>query len=267
MTLPVPGAGKAERSDLMKAHPAAWPAVPQDLSAHPDEVHVWRWAVRLPSSVHAVCRSLLDHQERAAADRFVFAADSRRFTTSRAFLRLILSRYLHADPRSLSFVKGEHGKPRLAVDPGAAPCHFNVSHSGSFGLAAVAWQREVGVDIEWTGRAVRHLEVARRVFTRAELRQLEELPEAERALAFFTGWTRKEAVVKALGTGISQPLDSFAVSLLPGEPSALDAGTGPGAVAGLTLVDLEPGPGHVGALAVRGSGWTLRQFAAEGLVT
>jgi 4'-phosphopantetheinyl transferase len=206
-----------------------------------------------------------------AADRFVFAEDTARFTTSRAFLRLILAGYLQVDPGDISLGKGDHGKPRLEAGPGRAPWQFNVSHSGSYGLVAVALGREVGVDIEWTGRGTEYLDLARRVCTPGEIRQLERLPAAGLAQAFFACWTRKEAVVKAVGSGFSCPLKSFEVSLLPGQPAALVRGENlrwadGGNLADLTLMHIDPSPDYVGALAVRGSGWVLRQWAAEGLL-
>ena len=76
------------------------------------------------------------------------------------------------------------------------------------------------------------------------------LDPGDRVRGFFNAWTRKEAIVKALGRGLSIPLDSFEVALRPDEPPAVLDWNVPGAAAGRwQLHHLEPRRGYVGALA------------------
>jgi 4'-phosphopantetheinyl transferase len=147
-------------------------------------------------------------------------------------------------------------KPRLRD---AGDLRFNMSHAEDLCLVAVARGREVGVDLE----AVRPLGdlavLAETCFSPMELEALLAVPESGRVHAFYSGWTRKEAVLKALGDGLARPLDSFDVTLAPGEPARLLQVDGdPTASARYELHALEPWPGFVGALAVEGRGGRLR---------
>jgi 4'-phosphopantetheinyl transferase len=125
----------------------------------------------------------------------------------------------------------------------------------------VATGRELGVDLE----AVRTLDdrddVARRFFSAPEVQVYDAVDEAQRDAAFFTCWTRKEAYIKAVGEGLSMPLDCFDVTLRPGEPARILATRGNPAEAGRwTLREFDPGPGWMAAIAVEGGGWELRLF-------
>jgi len=128
--------------------------------------------------------------------------------------RQILARYLGADPRSLTFDRGAFGKPFLR----SRELRFNLSHSGEFALLAVARESEVGVDVE----EIREIEdaamIAEQNFSPGESRKLRAvLDSASGPAAFFNCWTRKEAFIKAIGEGLSHPLDTFEVTFLPQE--------------------------------------------------
>ena len=204
--------------------------------------------------------ALLDSGERNRAARFHFERDRDAFIASHGWLRTLLGRYLNADPRRIDFIFGHHGKP--AID--GAPVHFNLSHSGEMAACAVTRDCEVGIDIERVRPTSDIESIAERFFHPEECRKLFGLAEEERALAFFRCWTRKEAYIKALGAGLSAPLDSFAVTLAPEEPAAfvqIDGQPAEGsltqAAAACSLFDLEAGPDYAGAVAIRGSKWAL----------
>lgn len=261
---------RARSEDLPMARdqqPQTWsePSLPLRLPA--GEVHVWRHPAQFGAVSRERCRLLLDDAERQAAGRFVFAKDEARFTAGRAFLRTILAGYLGADPRSLQFTRGEHGKPRLREGATAADLAFNVSHAERLGLIAVSAGLEVGVDVEWLDRRAEHLALARHSFAPEEAAQLQTLTGDELVGAFFRCWTRKEAVIKAVGKGLSLPLRSFAVTLLPGWEPALVRAPDEEALSGLALFHLEPWPRYVGALAVRGACARLRLWTADDLLT
>jgi 4'-phosphopantetheinyl transferase len=224
------------------------------------EVQVWRIPLDLDPETLAVLSDLLDPLERARAGRFRFERDRRRFIAARGRLRQVLSRYSGGRPEALRFRYGPHGKPELEPEDRSDSLRFNLSHAHELALLAVARGRDVGVDLEWSGREVEALELAERFFSRAEARALWRLPEPRRAAAFFRCWTRKEAYIKARGEGLSLPLDAFDVSLARGHQSALLATRGdPEEAARWRIRDLPAGPGYVAAVAARGRGWRMRR--------
>ncbi|MGB8634776.1 MAG: 4'-phosphopantetheinyl transferase superfamily protein [Rhodanobacteraceae bacterium] len=136
-------------------------------------------------------------------------------------LRRILAPYLGTRPQSVGFIQDDaSSKPRLAGDCGGL-C-FNWSHSGEWALAAVARDVELGVDLECRQRKVNALELAERFFSASESRYLKDLPAGSRAAAFMRLWTGKEAVLKALGWGLSGGLDRVVLSLSGGQGLRID---------------------------------------------
>ena len=213
------------------------------------EVHLW--AVRFDASEQHFeqCRQWLDAGERERAARFHFERHARVFTLGRASLRALIGAYLGRRPESIRFRYGAKGKPSLD-EPGSEGFLFNFSNSGPFGLYGFTWGCELGVDVEEL-RPVPEIEaIAARFFARDEVSDLMSLPEAERPRAFHSCWTRKEAYIKAVGDGLSVPLDSFRVTLLPGDPPRMTQLNGSEQAArGWTLQDVSPTPEHAGALA------------------
>jgi 4'-phosphopantetheinyl transferase len=236
-----------------------WELAPRSLRLSGGEVHVWRAVLeRTPEEVEALKR-LLSEEEVRRAERFHFAHDRSNFVVGRGTLREILSLYVGMPPRLLRFGCNAFGKPELTGPPCETRVGFNLSHSGGLALYAVAVGRKVGVDVEAVREDVPCEELAERFFSRREAEALLALPERERARAFFECWARKEAYIKGQGKGLSLPLDSFDVSLSPGEPAALLAVRGDeGEAARWSLRELNAGAGHAAALAVEGGGWQLR---------
>jgi 4'-phosphopantetheinyl transferase len=209
----------------------------------------------VPLAVAARLRGLLSAEERARSGRFVFERDRHRYVAAHGRLREILAGYVGAAPASLTFASSPSGKPALA-EP-RTELRFNLSHSRGLALVAVTRGREVGVDLEAI-RAVEDLDdLAASCFSPAETRALAAVPEGSRLEAFFDGWTRKEAFVKLLGDGLSRPLDSFDVTLGPGEPARLLRVAGARA-ADWAIQQVEVGPGYRGALASEGPAVAIR---------
>lgn len=211
------------------------------------DVHVW--AVFLdPTRVSASVIELLDAEERARAARFHRSIDRDRYTVAHAALRLLLGLYLDRAAHEIRFQHGQRGKPFLADHPGL---WFNLAHTDDLALVAVSRGGEVGVDVERVVDLPDALDVARVCFALSEQQMLRAESRGNRARAFFAGWTRKEAYVKAVGTGLSA-LQSFEVSLAPGESSRLVRVDGSEREASAwTLQSLEPAPGYLGAVAIR----------------
>lgn len=143
----------------------------------------------------------LSAEERERAARFVRDEDRDRWIAARTVLRALLGRYADADPRTLRFTAGPHGKPALAN--AADGLRFNLSHSADTALIAIAYDREVGVDVELPRRAVDHVALARRVLAADEANRIAAIEDpGERERAFLRAWVRWEAVLKCRGTGI-----------------------------------------------------------------
>ncbi len=193
--------------------------------------------------------ALLSPDERRRAERFAFDEPRRRFIRSRGLLRRALAGVLGGNAGEIPLVDDRLGKPRLA--DGSGDLRFNVSHSAGLWALALTRGREVGVDVEEV-RLDRDLEgIAARFFSAAENGVLRSLPPADRAAAFYRCWTRKEAWLKARGFGLRVPLDSFDVSLAPGDPPAvLRSRAEPDEPARWVLHALHPGPGFEGCVAV-----------------
>jgi 4'-phosphopantetheinyl transferase len=226
-----------------------------------DEVHVWRATLEHPAGYIQRLAQTLSEDERQRAGRFRFERDRWRYIVGRGLLRAILGRYLDLAPEQLRFRYGPRGKPALAEMLGESEGElcFNVAHSHELALYAVARGRGVGVDIEYV-RPIDELEqMAERFFSLSEVAVLQALPSDQKQEAFFNCWTRKEAYIKAVGDGLSRPLDQFGVSLAPGEPAKLLSVAGDPDEAGRWSIQaLAPASGYVAALAVAGHGWWLQ---------
>jgi 4'-phosphopantetheinyl transferase len=219
-----------------------------DLTLGVEEVHLWSVALTAGAAELPTLRGLLSAEEQARADRFRFAKDRDAYTTARAMLRLLLASYTHLDPEAIGFSYAAHGKPSIASEEKVC---FNLSHSGDLALYAFARDKELGIDIE-RFRAMPDMEqVARHFFSKGEVSDLFNLPEGERRAAFFRCWTRKEAFVKALGDGLSLPLDSFRVSLRADEPAELLEAE-PEHRGRWSLRDVTPCEGYAAAIVVDG---------------
>ena len=163
----------------------------------------------------------LSLEERARAERFVFPEDRDHFIAARGMLRKLLGMYLTIPPSSIAFETGAYGKPFLAQEMDGVSLHFNLSHAQGMALFAFSIGRELGIDLEKIRPEVAIEEIAERYFSPIEQQELRALPSERRAEAFFLCWTRKEAYVKAHGGGLQISLDSFNVSLTPGQPATL----------------------------------------------
>ncbi|MBR1001967.1 MULTISPECIES: 4'-phosphopantetheinyl transferase superfamily protein [Bradyrhizobium] len=152
--------------------------------------------------------ALLSDAELQRASQFHFAGDRTRYVHVHACLRLILARYLGRRPREISYRMNARGKPELG--DGAGLLHFNLSHTDDLALVALA-DREIGIDIEALRPFEDAMDLAGRFFCEQEAAEVRRAAPAERAEIFLRLWTRKEAVLKALGLGIGDGLDQVRV--------------------------------------------------------
>jgi 4'-phosphopantetheinyl transferase len=220
----------------------------------PDSRDVRLWIVRLEASEENFARSLaaLSPEETARAERFHFEQHRRAFVLGRAALRALLASYLGMDPAAVQIVYGPQGKPALSptLKNASSSLRFNASHSGNLAAYAFTNGCEIGVDVE-RHRALPDFEnIARRFFSPEETAELLELSPNEKTSGFFNCWTRKEAFIKAMGGGLSIPLDSFRVTLAPGAAAGMvSLGGNDDAARRWTLYDFSPAPEYAGAIA------------------
>jgi len=216
------------------------------------QVHLWIVRLEASDDNFERCLAWLAPEETARAERFRFPRHRRAFALGRAALRVLLASYLGNDAVDVLFVYGPQGKPALApaLENAARSLRFNVSNSGDLAAYAFTIGCEIGVDIE-RHRALHDFEnIARRFFSPQETAELLELPDAEKTAAFFHCWSRKEAYIKAMGGGLSIPLDSFQVTLQPGVAARMvSLGGSEDAARSWTMHDFDPAPEYAGAIA------------------
>ena len=150
-------------------------------------------------------RRCLSPAEVKKADRYMKPADRHLSLVSKALVRYLIGEVTQQDPKSLSFSINEYGKPFLA---GLPDLHFNLSHSHGAAVCVVCRGAAVGVDVEDVGRRT-NLSIAGRFFSPAEADLVSKAPDGEKRALFFDIWTLKEAYIKAVGKGLSIPLNSF----------------------------------------------------------
>jgi 4'-phosphopantetheinyl transferase len=194
--------------------------------------------------------AVLGPDERARADRFAFDRDRTEYVVCRGVLRCLLARYGDDSPSRLRFRYSPRGKPELDGPANPAGLRFNLAHSHGAAVVAVTQGRPVGVDVERVRPEADLGGLVRTCFAPEEQDEFWSLPESVRPRAFFAGWTRKEAFLKATGEGLGRPLDSFAVSLAPDAPARLLRVDGDEAAAGWTLLDLTRDGAFAAAVAV-----------------
>lgn len=221
-------------------------------------IHVWVVELDTPWHVSVDLDGILSTEERERAGCFVFARDASRFRHCRAMLRFGLAWYLHKTPAESRLTTGWRGKPRLAEDLGL---FFNVAHSDGLGMLAFATSGEVGIDVESTHREVEGVDIAAIHFTPTEAAMIAAANTVEEQNRMFLRlWTRKEAVLKAAGTGIAAGLDAVDVS--QGTGSVVRFGTAPDGVSESwwLIQDINPINGFIGAVAAQRGDWSVMQW-------
>jgi 4'-phosphopantetheinyl transferase len=230
-----------------------WALPPAKQTLDKDDVHIWRAPLDVPSLQRY--KDCLAEDEISRANRFVFQKDRDHYIAARGQLRHLLSLYLPQKPGEFQFNYSSYGKPSLGDDH---ELNFNLSHSGKLVLYAFTHRRELGVDIEFIKPDFTGIDIAEHYFSANEVAVFRSLPEHTRHDAFFTCWTRKEAYIKAIGEGLSCPLDQFDVAFAPGEtPKLLANRANPREVTRWSLHELTPGAGYKAALCVEGLGLRL----------
>ena len=207
------------------------------------EVQDEDWAILTPDEIQTVRRIVVEEKRDRKA-------------SARAHLRRILARYIGTRPQDVKFAYGEHGKPMLAEHDEP---RFNLSDSESKGIAAVSWRARIGVDIEFAREERSFTDIADRFFAEAESAALRALPSEDHPAAFYRAWTRKEAYLKAWGTGLSFASNRFTLDYV---------GEGPGKLLATEMPeddpsrwhfkDVELGPAYTGVICFEGPDRPIR---------
>jgi 4'-phosphopantetheinyl transferase len=231
-----------------------------------DEVHVWRVPLHISQDFLHALTALLSTDEKERAARFKFEKHRKNFISARGQLRLLLAAYTGQSPDKLRFTYNRFGKPSLISDGTLPQICFNISHSHELALMAFHPRWELGTDIEWMKPDFDGLHLVHRFFSQNEIEQINALPDHLKREAFFNGWTRKEAYIKARGRGLNIPLHRFSVRLTPGEPAALlETSHDPRAVKEWSLQDIPIDTGYKAALVVHAISFRLKQWLGEHL--
>jgi len=226
---------------------------------HGRECHVWRIPLLAQDDNCGHLQQYLSADEKSRADKFLLPAPRRQYVLTRCALRVLLGGYLGRSPADITLTFNSFGKPGLP--PPFAEWHFNVSHSGQQGLIAITRAGTVGVDIEQPKALKDLLGLAKMIFCPDDLLTWQTLPENSREAAFYQAWTRKEALAKALGYGLSTDIKALRVGFGSHDAQALDTAPTLGFSHPYCLTPLAAEDGYAAALAVCAQDVEISYFA------
>ena len=231
-----------------------------ELSLSENSVIIWEAALDGDEPTVQRNYEYLSADERARAERFRFMKDRDSFVQRRGLLRAVLSWYTNVAPHDLEFCYNSNGKPALSRLPNRSDIEFSTTRSENRALIAIASGRRVGVDLEIIHPEFAYEELAERFFSPNEYNAIQAMPTTQRRNAFFACWTRKEAYVKALGKGLSIPLDVFEVTINPKhELVDLKSNDTSQKPFNWSIRSFVPWPGYIAALCTEGHDWRLER--------
>jgi 4'-phosphopantetheinyl transferase len=224
----------------------------QDFRLTSHEVHLWVGELEAHGAELPRLAETLSPDELARAACFRFHRDREQFIVSRGLLRAILAKYLRIAPEALRFCYGAFGQPMLAQ----GAIKFSVAHTAGVVIHAFTLGRRIGIDIECLERTAEADELVECHFTPAERINFHALCPEQKRKAFFRGWTRKEAYLKATGEGLTRPLSQIEVRPAATPPAMLLLTDGR-REAGWSFWELAPVPGYLATVVAQGTGLRL----------
>lgn len=238
-----------------------WTSSPNHLILTQDELHVWRADLNIESDLQESFWLSLSADEKDRASRFRFEKDRIHYVAARGILRKLLANYLKIAAAEIEFLYNPQGKPSLKTNQGLK---FNISHAHGLGLFGFIYKYELGIDVEFLKPDIDIQTLATSFFTKKEAQKLLSLPPHFKISGFYNCWTRKEAFIKAIGEGLSFPLDQFEVSLHPNAPAQLLATYwNQEEIKTWTLTSFHPKPDYTAALAFKGDPVEIKYFNWE----
>jgi 4'-phosphopantetheinyl transferase len=236
-----------------------WSPPPAEIDLPAGEVHLWAAQLDPPPDLFQQCAEVLSEDERLRAERFRTGPLRNRYVAGRGTLRILLARYLRAAPGSFTLSYQAHGKPELGPPWNGEGLEFNLSHSHELAVYAFVRGGPIGVDVEHLRPMPNAAELLQRFFSPQEVQAWRRIPAERQLRAFFQGWTRKEAWLKAVGSGLSFPLDQFCVTM-DGPACVLSIRGSSDEAAQWWLESCEPCDGYVAAVAEQGEVGTVRKW-------
>lgn len=230
-----------------------------ELVLQDNEVHLW--ILRL-DNFYAYAEeflSILSPDENIRSQRYHFYKDNRNFLVSRGILRKLLASYLKTTPEEIRFNYNPYGKPYINQDLNGHNLMFNISHSGLVVLLGFTLDRQIGLDVEYHSEQLNDFHFCKSFFSSREYHDLFSLPEDSRRKAFYNCWTRKEAFIKAIGEGLSFPLNEFDVSITsPAE--LLEMRQNPEEKCRWSMLDIGIDESYSAAMVIDGKNFCLKEF-------
>jgi len=239
---------------------------PSRIDLAEDEVHVWGILLESEGDVVQALRQTLSAEERARVDRLVSGQHRDQRVITYGALRMVLSRYEARDHRALRFERTPQGKPvLLRQDGGDEPVRFNLTHSHGRALIAVARAREVGIDLEKVRAERNVIGLANRFLSLEERSAIEQAAPEARPDRFVQLWVAREAALKAIGTGLTFPLDQSYVDMSADATEGRLVRRSPDcAELGCMIRFLPVEADWVGAVATRGKDWRVKLCCGSG---
>jgi len=214
--------------------------------------------LNLPSNEVADYSELLSAEEKVRAAKFSFPNKYEEFVITRGLLRDSLGTYLNKDPKQIEIKLTEYDKPFTTEMIDGKNISFNVSHSHGKAIIAIGLDRNIGIDIEKIRSDVEFEKLSKRYFSDTENKALMQCEHVIRAETFYTIWTRKEALVKAIGKGIAFGLKEFEVSASKDKPPfLLNTHWDNAQLEKWTIINVEAPDGYITSLASDGNKFLL----------
>lgn len=216
----------------------------------PDDFAIWMLRLDLADDALTRCSSFLSAEERERAARYRRRVDGTRFVAARGQLREVLARYIDAEPGRIEFARSSAGKPSLAGGRDANCLHFSFSGSEALALVAIRRGCEVGVDVEAVRAMPDSDDLAERLLAQDERAEYSRVSGSQRERRLLEYWVRKEAIAKALGTGLAEGLERLSLAPWPGSAAMhVNVPRTGGAVSHWVVALDLPFDGFVGAVA------------------
>ena len=180
-----------------------------------NQLHILALRIESLAKDDTLLLATLNDEERKRAERFINPEHGYKFSLTRGMLRRCLGFYLNQPPQTIVFSFNEHGKPEIKSLVNNHQFFFNVSHSHEMAAFLFAYDGRVGIDIERIKPVKDLLGLAKHVCHPDEFAEFTSMDEAQREVAFYRLWTRKEAFIKANGQGLSMGLRSIYIGCGP----------------------------------------------------
>lgn len=179
-----------------------------------NQLDIWEISLSCADTVAELDLSVLAEDELERYNRFIFDKHKKRFALARIALRKIIAEYIKVPAQDIRFHYSTYGKPTLEKQH---EIQFNLSHSQDLAILAITKTHAIGVDVEYFSSRP-YLGIAKNLFSQAEINALRHLHPSFTPFAFFAIWAQKEAIMKAVGLGLSYPTKEITLATIPQKP-------------------------------------------------